>query len=321
MSRTKVSVEERERRQIFRWVFLSLFLHSGVIGVFLILPQTFSSRLSGSDVSYSVDLVSADRLQGFGTPPVPGEAESLPKSLAQKEPAPKEAPEVKAEKVSKVREARAKEAPSLRPEARPKLVKVEEMKARESPTHSLESQKIDEKKPAEPTPGERERQLSQAVDQIRAKVVEKEVWRGAIKEREEKEQKEQKITQALDRVRASVTEKGMLHGESGGQGRSGDQGRGTILKSSEVVAYLSLMDRWFKESWIWHGRKELRVTLRFGVKPNGEIVSVRVVESSKDPAFDLSARRAVEKVSPLPPPPSNEFADVTWTFTSEDAKS
>ncbi len=52
---------------------------------------------------------------------------------------------------------------------------------------------------------------------------------------------------------------------------------------------------------------EGRVVVGFTLAPNGEIDTVKVVESSQHPALDRAALQAVKKAGPLPRPPSFLF--------------
>ncbi|HYY24954.1 MAG TPA: TonB family protein, partial [Candidatus Udaeobacter sp.] len=68
-------------------------------------------------------------------------------------------------------------------------------------------------------------------------------------------------------------------------------------------------------------RSDVKVIVRFGIKENGEIVGLKIVQPSGDWSYDESVLRAVKKSSPLPPPPEsyrNDFADVQVTFRPKD---
>ena len=56
--------------------------------------------------------------------------------------------------------------------------------------------------------------------------------------------------------------------------------------------------------------------MSFGVRADGEIFGLKLLESSGDEAYDESVVRAVRR-SVLPPPPrryAREFAEVEFTF-------
>ncbi len=68
----------------------------------------------------------------------------------------------------------------------------------------------------------------------------------------------------------------------------------------------------------------LKVVVQFGIKDNGEIVGLKIVQPSGDPSYDESVLRAVKKSSPLPAPPESyrkDFADVELTFRPQRSRS
>ena len=68
-------------------------------------------------------------------------------------------------------------------------------------------------------------------------------------------------------------------------------------------------------------RSNLRVVVHFGIKENGEIVGLKIVQPSGDPSYDESVLRAVKKSSPLAAPPESyrkDFADVELTVRPKD---
>jgi TonB family protein len=78
------------------------------------------------------------------------------------------------------------------------------------------------------------------------------------------------------------------------------------------------MQATLKNNWAWAGpKRSLKALVHFGVKENGEIVGVKIIQSSGDPLYDESVMRAVRKSSPLTAPPENhrkDFADVEYSF-------
>jgi TonB family protein len=65
----------------------------------------------------------------------------------------------------------------------------------------------------------------------------------------------------------------------------------------------------------------LKVTVHFGIRENGEIIGLKIVQASGDRTYDESVLRALRKSNPLPPPPEShrsDFMDYTITFTPKD---
>jgi colicin import membrane protein len=113
-------------------------------------------------------------------------------------------------------------------------------------------------------------------------------------------------------------------GEGEGAAALGAGGRGGpgIVKGLDFIIYQNRMLATIKENWAWVGqRSNLRVVVQFGIKENGDIVGLKIVQPSGDPSYDESVLRALKKSSPLPAPPENyrkDFADVELTFRPRD---
>ena len=94
------------------------------------------------------------------------------------------------------------------------------------------------------------------------------------------------------------------------------------MKGMDFIIYQNRMLSTIKENWAWVGqRSNLRVVVHFGIKENGEIVGLKIVQPSGDPSYDESVLRAVKKSSPLAAPPESyrkDFADVELTFRPRD---
>jgi colicin import membrane protein len=91
----------------------------------------------------------------------------------------------------------------------------------------------------------------------------------------------------------------------------------------DFIIYQNRMLATIKENWAWVGnqRTNLRVVVQFGIKENGDIVGLKIVQPSGDPSYDESVLRAVKKSSPLAAPPEvyrKDFADVEITFRPRD---
>jgi TolA protein len=110
-----------------------------------------------------------------------------------------------------------------------------------------------------------------------------------------------------------------LGAQSLGSGGIGGEG---ILKSVDFIAYQNRLINTIKGNWAWAGRNsDLKVVVQFGIKENGEVVGLRVVQRSGDPTYDESVVRAIKQSSPFSAPPEahrTEFADVEMTFRPRD---
>lgn len=193
------------------------------------------------------------------------------------------------------------------PQPQVKLAKKEkarpaEKSARMQETVALKKSKKETKKEAEAEkglPGEvREKLIQSALERVR--------------ERAESGQKKQKG-------------EGITSGPAEGEGAAsiGAGGRGGgIVKGVEFIIYYNQMRRVIRERWTWVGkRSDLEVKVGFSIRENGEIVGLKILQSSRDPSYDDSVVRAVRRASPLPPPPESyrkDFMDVELTFRPKD---
>lgn len=124
-----------------------------------------------------------------------------------------------------------------------------------------------------------------------------------------------------EKEKEEVLQSGPGEGEGAAALGKGGKGGG-ILKGVEFLIYRNRMLYLIRESWTWVGKRaDLEVKVRFGVREDGEIVGLRVMQASGDPSYDDSVFRAVKKASPLPPPPEDyrkDFMDVELTFHPKD---
>ena len=147
--------------------------------------------------------------------------------------------------------------------------------------------------------------------EVRNKLIQAAVER--VKQRAEK----------AENKKSEAMEAGIGPGE--GQGAAGprrDDRGGGIFKGVEFLIYRNRMLHFIKERWTWVGKRtDLEVTVRFGIRENGEVIRLRVVDASGDPSYDDSVIRAVRRASPLPPTPDSyrkDFMDVELTFRPGD---
>ena len=218
--------------------------------------------------------------------------------------APKEKKQVKKPPEPKVKEAPPKERKKKIVKPRKKPVKPKKVVKRKKPVKprkvAVKTKKAPKKprvKVARKTAAKPKRKESRAVERVRQTRIEDAV--------------------AIARERAKLRQKIGLGESVGAAGRDTGTGRGGLLKGREFVVYLNEMRDIFKERWTWIGRrKDLEATVSFGVRADGEIFGLKLLEPSGDAAYDESVVRAVRR-SVLPPPPRQyvrQFAEVEFTF-------
>ena len=118
---------------------------------------------------------------------------------------------------------------------------------------------------------------------------------------------------------------GGLDGAEGQQGPIGDgsdQGGGGAVVDTEYVIYSQRVSGIIKQNWVETDRKSgLVARVRFEISPDGEVSNIRLERSSGDKAYDLSVMRAVQRSSPLPPPPEqhrDDFHEMEIDFHPEE---
>lgn len=101
----------------------------------------------------------------------------------------------------------------------------------------------------------------------------------------------------------------------------GEKGLGGAHFSPERIAYSQALKAHVKSKWRWAGEERLRAKVRMKLLASGEVVDVRIEESSGNSTFDESVVSAVNKASPAPPPPTGlyeDFKDIRFTFDSSE---
>jgi colicin import membrane protein len=294
-----------------KWVLISLLVH-GVLIVLLFMTPYWPSSKREPPPSYVVDLVGGERIGGknFGTKLVPETntkprpAELPSKANPPPPPEPVKKEETKAEKPPQ---------PEKTEKAKPKPAK-EVVLATKKIVAPRENQKKDsaEKKPAKQTK-EVTRSEDNALEKVRERLIQSAIERARSR-----------VAVGQGSPSGSSDSKGEplsagsgegLGAQSLGKGGVGGEG---VLKSIEYIRYFNSMQATLKSNWAWAGpRRKLKALVRFGVKEDGEIVGVKITQSSGEPLYDESVIRAVKKSSPLPAPPENyrkEFSDVEFSF-------
>lgn len=295
--RSLIAVGQEER--LSKWLVLSLFLHGALIISFFIMPF-LPARSAPSYPVYTVDLVGGEKIGGsnLGTELAPPPKQP-PKKAEAETPAPpvKAKPETKKEKIEK---------PIDKPKVVEKTPPAQEKLALKEKARK-EAEKGEPRKEAKTESGD------DALERVRERLIQSAVER--VKSRAE------------STMSASATSKGEAlstgPGEGEGAAALGAGGRGGgVVKGIEFIIYQNKMFETIKANWAWVGQKsELKVVVRFGVRENGDIVGLKIVQASGDPSYDDSVLRALRKSSPLPAPPESyrkDFANVEITFRPKD---
>lgn len=95
-----------------------------------------------------------------------------------------------------------------------------------------------------------------------------------------------------------------------GYGVGPGSGSAGILQDAGFLLYYQQVQKKIKDAWSFAGNNpELTATVTFGINPDGTLNSIKVTNSSRDPAFDDSVVRAIRRASPFAPPPPKYRAE------------
>ncbi|MBL7661612.1 cell envelope integrity protein TolA [bacterium] len=202
---------------------------------------------------------------------------------------------------------------------------LEEQKKKEAEQKKLAEEKkkkeLEEKKKLEE---EKKKLEKEKKDEAAKKLLEDVKKREKEEAEQEKKRREKLLEDALAGKKANYKgESADVGGEGPGAARlGGTGGGGGKLGSLEFVAYRNALMNHIKKGWHWMpGGPHLQARIEVRIEPTGEISSFRLLNSSGRSDFDDSAMRAVQKSSPVPPPPAaliEIFKTQAVLFDSQD---
>ncbi len=153
---------------------------------------------------------------------------------------------------------------------------------------------------------------------------------AALKEKRLEQERQEKETQEkLDRLEktrlereAQIQKEEKLRQEKIAQAkRAAEQKQRAKFEQGEVAKYKGLIRNQITRNWIFPAsyQKGMKCKILVRLIPSGDVVSVRVIQSSGNSAFDRSVEMAVNKASPLPVPKSStglfdHFREVEFVF-------
>jgi colicin import membrane protein len=302
------SISEGSVERLPKWLIFSFVAHLVLIAAMFLSPM-LPMRVKPAPV-YTVDLVGGEKIGGpnlgtalTATPKSPVKnRENLPIAEPKKEPKPEPKLPIKVQQPAKEEKAKVKTAEKKAP-AEEKLVLKEKSK--------IEPAKNEPAKEVKKEPKSEAKSETASAESVRERLIQSAVDRA--KTRTELSSKSSK---------GETLSSGSGEGEGAAALGTGGRGGPGIVKGMDFIIYQNRMLSTIKENWAWVGqRSNLKVVVQFGVKENGEIIGLKIVQPSGDPSYDDSVLRAVKKSSPLPAPPENyrkDFADVELTFRPRD---
>jgi len=294
-----------------KWLVFSLILHAALIAAIFAAPM-WPTATRPVPV-YTVDLVGGEKIgrANFGTELTPAPKPPVKKpEVNRNAPAPEIEPEIKKE--AKKEKPEAKKVKPKPAEPKPPVEEKIVLKEKTKP-EPVKSEVARKEPPQEVKPQAREETQAEtaSADSVRERLIQSAVDRA--KTRTESAQQASK---------GEVLSAGSGEGEGAAAIGAGGRGGPGVVKGIDFIIYQNRMLATIKQNWAWIGQKSnLRVVVHFGIKENGEIVGLKIVQPSGDPSYDESVLRALKKSNPLPAPPENyrkDFADVELTFRPRD---
>ena len=149
------------------------------------------------------------------------------------------------------------------------------------------------------------------------------------KKRLDQERQEKETQEKLDKLEKTRLErKTLLEKEEkqrqekiAHEKRAAEQKRRATFELGEVAKYKGLIKNQITRSWAFpvSYQKGMKCKILVRLIPSGDVVSVRIIQSSGNSAFDRSVEMAVNKASPLPVPKSStglfdHFREVEFVF-------
>lgn len=328
--RTRFQELQKDKR-LSRMVIVSAVLHVIVI-VAIVASVTRSQSGQNRPVAYTVELVNPAAL-GTNIPSGGGKTTAVSEPSAAKKPAePQPQPKPAVTKPTIVKKEEPKVVPPPPPPPQEAVKLPVKAKPVEKPPTKPEPQKA---KPEEKKPEVKTAATKPEPEKNRGKPQEKQ---GESKKSDtlSPEELDRLHAAAVERIKAQMKEQARDPGRDGLGGPTGGgsgpltiggapgEGGGGLVRGLEFIMYTEQVKRRVRDSWIVAEKKAgLKATVRFGIRPDGEIFAVELLKPSGDRAFDESVVRAVRQANPLPPPPQayqQEFAmqKVEVTFGGEE---
>ena len=298
-SSPSVSLRERSfplagaEERLPKWITFSLIVHVGLALLIIIAPFTSSTRLPTTPF-YTVDLVGGERIgrTSFGTE-LSGPAKNDVKAAEASAPIAVPKKEMRQEKAEKTKVAEKK------------IVDDDHVllrdKAKKEPA---------KKEPAKESNDE-DRAETASADSVRERLIKSAAARASAGS-----------GTAQKSSKGEALSTGMGEGVGGLALGAGGRGGPGIVKGMDYVIYQNRMLSTIKNNWVWVGpRSKIKVVVQFNIKDSGEIVGLKIAQSSGNSSYDDSVLRAVRKSSPLPALTENirnGFSEVELAFRPED---
>ncbi len=294
----------------------ALFFLASIWLVQFEVPGAFSSVVQ-------VDLVSFAPGEPGGREPVsvrePGDRNDLPPEPPDTAPEPVAASEVVIPETEPSQQAK---------EPEPVATLTPDVSLKTKPKNLQELMAAQDKKPPEqkkdpPAPKPDPQKEQEKVRQARAEQAARAEQEAARKAEQEAAQKKEQLSQAMERLARAVetqdketSARGTGTGPAAGSGTGGGGKAGTPLDLYKIVLQAEIQRNWVFNELLAGLDQNLEVRILIKILKNGEIRDIIYDTRSGNRYLDQSARRAIERASPLPPLPKGMASyDVVVIFT------
>ncbi|MEE8429037.1 MAG: cell envelope integrity protein TolA [Gammaproteobacteria bacterium] len=173
------------------------------------------------------------------------------------------------------------------------------------------------------------REEQKRLDELAAKrKLEEQKLQAAAAKREAQEQERKQVeakadTEAKRKVAAEAKRKAEVEAKLAAQAEVRRQAEQQQRTQSVIGEYKRYIEEKVARSWLRPpgSPRGLSCTVKVNLIPGGDVISVAIVKSSGDPAFDRSVATAVYKAAPLPLPPDivmfRHFREIDFIFRPE----
>lgn len=199
-------------------------------------------------------------------------------------------------------------------EAKEKRIKEEQLAMElKKQNEQLKKEALEQKAAQEQAENERKEKLKAQEEELK-KIEKKKVQALAAKEKAEKDKKAAELAKQKAAEAAKQNE----------GADNAPQQAGAKVTEDETNRHVAVIKRKVQENWrqpMGFEIKGLKCKLAIKLTPTGEVLSVKVIQSSGNLEYDRSAELAVRKASPLPMPEkaalAKEFREFDFGFTPE----
>lgn len=243
--------------------------------------------------------------------PGPANAQASGTSPPPEEPAADQGDKVNLDAVSQVKsqpdEPEAQEIPVIKPDVSLKS-KPQNLEA----LIAARDKEPPKKKPPKEDLAKKKREREERAKKKRAR----ELARAKKAQAEKREkQRQAQLKDALDRIKASVasTENGAQGTNSNGSGVAGATGGGGAGEASPLTLYQMVIKSAIEQNWIFNDamaglNQDLEVRIFIKILKSGDIRDISFETRSGNNYLDESAKKAVQRANPLPKLPKGMFS-------------